>query len=67
MKKTFFGGDTGAVNCRKKGLEQCPDLKGGLAKKKKRKDDVFEVTGVETAMHTMSWRSLLIDTNIQNK
>ena len=45
-------------------------FKSGLGKKEKRKDDVFEVGGygkVETPMHTMNWRSFLIDTNIQSK
>ena len=37
------------------------DLRGGLAKKR---GGCFW-GGVEIPMHTMSWRSLLIDTNIQ--
>ena len=38
-------------------------FKRGLGK---RRDYVFE-GGIETPMHTMSWRSLLIETNIQSK
>ena len=29
--------------------------------------EMWEVAGVEVPMHTMSWRRLLIDTNIQSK
>ena len=37
-------------------------------KEKERRGYVFEVgEGVETPMYTMSWRSLLIDKNIQSK
>ena len=38
-------------------------FKRGLGK---RRDYVFE-GGIETPIHTMSWRSLLIETNIQSK
>ena len=32
-----------------------------------KKEGVMFLRGVETLMHTMRWRSLLIDTNIQSK
>ena len=58
----FFG--RGWVNCLKMGLGKFTDLRGDLAKE----GVVFlRWGGVETSMHTMSWRSLLIDTNIQSK
>ena len=40
------------------------DLRGGLAKEVVM---FLRRGGVETPMHTMSWRSLLIDTKIQRK
>ena len=72
MKKQLFWGEW--VNRLKRGLGEFADLRGGLAKKKIIRGEVFEeVAGggsVETAMNTMScsnWRRLLIDPNIQSK
>ena len=50
-KKTILGGKS--------------PKKGGLDSLKK--EGVMFLRGVETPMHTMSWKSLLIDTNIQSK
>ena len=56
MKKKLWGG--GAE------LGYFADLRGYLTK-----EGVMFLRwrGVETPMHTMSWRALLIDTNIQSK
>ena len=50
------------MNRLKRGPWIFADLRGDLAK-----EGVIFLRwgGVETPMHTMSWRSLLIDTNIQ--
>ena len=59
----FFGG----VNRQKRVLWIVCRFKRGLCK---RRGYVFEVGGggvVETPIYTMSWRSLLINTNIQSK
>ena len=42
-------------------------FKRGLGKKRGYVFEVGEGAGVETPMHTMRWRKLLIDTNIQTK
>ena len=61
-EKSFWG-DGG--HCLKRGIWEVCRFKRRLGKER---SCVFEVGGgVETPMHTMSWRSLLIDTNIQSK
>ena len=63
----FFLGGGGWVGGEspKKGASIVCRFKRGLCK---RRGYIFEVGGrVETPMHTMSWRNLLIDTNIQSK
>ena len=61
----------------KRGIGLFADLRGGLAKKEKRRGYVFEVCvcvgrggaggGVKTTRYAMSWRSLLTDTNFPSK
>ena len=70
MKKTnFFGG--GGDESPKRGRNWIVwRFKRGLAKKGKKEVIMFLRWGAgesETPMHIMSWRSLLVDTNIQNK
>ena len=60
-KNNFGGGEKGGVNRLKKGAWIVNRFKRGLGK---RRGHVFEVGRVETQMHTMSCRNLLIDTNI---
>ena len=67
------------MNWRKRGIGLFADLRGGLAKKEKRRGYVFEVCvcvcvwvggaggGVKTTRYAMSWRSLLTDTNFPSK
>ena len=60
-EKNFLGQ---GLNYLKGELGLFADLRGDLAKE----GVMFLRWGrVETLMHTMSWRSLLIDTNIQSK
>ena len=61
MKKQFFG-----LNRLKRGAWIVCRFKRGLGKKKKRRGDVFELEEGRGG-ETMSWESLLIDTNIQSK
>ena len=63
MKKLFFRGGR-RVNCLKREVWIVCRFKRGL---RKRRGSVFEEGGGLTPMHTMSWGSLLIDTNIQSK
>ena len=63
VHENFLGGGEG--NCLKRGVWVVCRFKRGLGKER---SCVFEVgRGVETPVHTMSWRSLFIDTNIQSK
>ena len=64
MKKPFFGDDESP----EKGAWIVCRFKRGLGEKEK-KGVMFLGCGdgVETPMHTISWRNLLIDTNIQSK
>ena len=64
MYEFFFSGGGGGVNHLKRGAWIVCRFKRVLGK---RRGYVFDVGRVETPMHTMSWRSLLIDTNIQSK
>ena len=58
------GGGGAGVNRLKMRLGQLADFRGDLAKE----GIMFlRQSGVETPMHTMSWTSFLIDTNIQSK
>ena len=59
MKNQYIGG----VNCLKREAWIVCRFKRGLGKK----EGMMFLKGVETLVHTMSWRSLLIDTNIQRK
>ena len=63
-KNIFLGGE-GGDQLKKRAWIVCR-FKRRFGKKEKKKGCVFEVGEgeVETPMHTMSWRSLFIDTNI---
>ena len=68
-EKTMFFWEEG-VNCLKRVAWLVCIFKRGLGKEEKKKGLCFwgdGGRGVETPMHIMSWRSLLIDTNIQSK
>ena len=64
-KTTSFEGE--GTELPKKGAWIVADLRGCLAKKKKRRGDVFEVCVCVCVCVELSWRSLLIDKNIQSK
>ena len=66
LKNPLLGGgrEVGGESPKKGGLGEFADLTGDFAK-----EEVMFLRwiGVETLMCTMSWRSLLIDRNIQSK